>query len=53
MSEHPVTVDPTATVADALDRMLFGGVRHLPVAEGDRVVGVVSMRDLDRSLASG
>jgi CBS domain-containing protein len=53
MSEHPVTVDPTATVADALNQMLFGGFRHLPVVEGDRVVGVVSMRDLARSLASG
>jgi CBS domain-containing protein len=52
MSEHPVTVDPTATVADPLDRMLFGGARHLPAAEGDRLVGVVSTRDLARSLAS-
>jgi CBS domain-containing protein len=48
-----VTVDPTATVADALDRMPFGGFRHLPAAEGDRVVGLVSMRDLARSRASG
>jgi CBS domain-containing protein len=53
MSEHPVTVAPTATVADALNQMLFGGFRHLPVVEGDRVVGVVSMRDLARSMASG
>ncbi len=53
MSEHPVTVDPTATVADALNQMLFGGFRHLPVVEGDRVVGVVSMRDLARSMAAG
>ena len=52
MSEHPVTVDPTATVADALNQMLFGGFRHLPVVERDRVVGVVSMRDLARSIAA-
>ena len=52
MSEQPVTVDPTATVADALNQMLFGGFRHLPVVERDRVVGVVSMRDLARSIAA-
>jgi CBS domain-containing protein len=32
--------------ADAADMMLDGGIRHLPVVDGDRVVGVVSMRDL-------
>jgi CBS domain-containing protein len=51
MSEDPVTVGPDATVADALNQMLFGGFRHLPVIERDRVVGVVSMRDLARSFA--
>jgi CBS domain-containing protein len=38
-------------VAEALDQMLFGGFRHLPVKDGDRVVGMVSMRDLARSIA--
>jgi CBS domain-containing protein len=31
--------------------MLFGGFRHLPVVDGDAVVGMVSMRDLARSIA--
>jgi CBS domain-containing protein len=52
MSEHPVTVDPATTVADALNQMLFGGFRHLPVMEQERVVGVVSMRDLARSITA-
>jgi len=34
---------------DALERMLAGGFRHFPVVEGDRVLGVVSMRDLSRA----
>lgn len=52
MSVEPVTVEATSTVADALNQMLFGGFRHLPVMERDRVVGVVSMRDLARSIAA-
>jgi CBS domain-containing protein len=32
--------------ADAAEMMLDAGIRHLPVVDGDRVVGVVSMRDL-------
>jgi len=48
MSKDPGTIAPEATVAEALDRMLEEGFRHLPVMEGDRLVGVVSLRDLSR-----
>lgn len=51
MSPDPVTIGPDTMVAEALNRMLFGGFRHLPVMDGDAVVGMVSMRDLARSLA--
>jgi CBS domain-containing protein len=51
MSPDPDTIDPETTVAEALNRMLFGGFRHLPVMDGEAVVGVVSMRDLARSMA--
>lgn len=51
MARDPVTIGPDATVGEALDRMLFGGFRHLPVMEGDTLVGVVSMRDLAKSIA--
>ena len=52
MSRDPVTIGPDTTVAEALNRMLFGGFRHLPVMGGDAVVGMVSMRDLARALPS-
>ena len=51
MARDPVTIGPDASVGEALDRMLSGGFRHLPVMEGDSVVGVVSMRDLAQSIA--
>jgi len=51
MSPDPDTIEPETTVAEALNRMLFGGFRHLPVMDGEAVVGVVSMRDLARSMA--
>jgi CBS domain-containing protein len=51
MTRDPVTIHPDATVEEALDRMLAGGFRHLPVVDGDRLVGVVSMRDVSRVVA--
>jgi CBS domain-containing protein len=53
MTRDPVTISPEDSVGKALDRMLDGGFRHLPVVEGGTVVGVVSMRDLARSMAKG
>jgi CBS domain-containing protein len=50
MTRGPVTIAPDATVGQALDTMLGGGFRHLPVVEGARLVGIVSMRDLVGSI---
>ena len=49
MTRNPITIGSDADVHDALERMLSGGFRHLPVLDGDRVVGVVSMRDLSKA----
>jgi CBS domain-containing protein len=51
MTPDPTTIGPEATAGEALDVMLAGGFRHLPVMEGGAVVGVVSMRDLVRVIA--
>ena len=53
MTPRPVTIAPEATVGQALDVMLNGGFRHLPVMDGQRLVGIVSMRDLAGSLQKG
>jgi CBS domain-containing protein len=49
MTRNPTTVEPDAQVDDALERMLEGGFRHLPVVEGSGVIGIVSMRDVSRA----
>ncbi len=51
MTKRPVTIPPEAAVKEALRVMVEGGFRHLPVLQGDVVVGMVSMRDIARALA--
>jgi CBS domain-containing protein len=46
MTESPLRVDIDSFVADAIDKMREFNVRHLVVADGDDVTGVISMRDL-------
>jgi CBS domain-containing protein len=53
MTWNPLTIGPDATVGEAMDRMLDGGFRHLPVMDGATLVGIVSMRDLARSISKG
>jgi CBS domain-containing protein len=57
MSGDLVTIEPSSTMVGAAGqmataRMLFGGFRHLPVVDGSKVVGVISMRDLARRLST-
>ena len=53
MTLEPQTIDADATVGEAMDRMLHGGFRHLPVIEGEKLVGVISLRDLALSISKG
>ena len=46
MTRDVVTVPSTATVADALDMLNAHTIRHLPVVDEGRVVGILSDRDL-------
>ena len=51
MTRDPKTVGPDADVRECLDIMVQRGFRHLPVTEGSKVVGIVSIRDLSRALS--
>lgn len=46
MTADPITVTGETTIEDAGRTMLEHGFRHLPVVEGERPVGIVSLRDL-------
>lgn len=48
MTKHPVTVLPETTVDDAFARMKAAKIRHLPVVEDGKLVGIVTDRDLMR-----
>jgi acetoin utilization protein AcuB len=46
MTLHPQAIGPRAKLSTARELMRRTGVHHLPVVDHDRVVGVVSDRDL-------
>ncbi len=46
MTPDPTTIGPDAETHEGLSSMFAFGFRHMPVVEGGRVVGMVSMRDL-------
>jgi CBS domain-containing protein len=48
MTTHPETIGPDETTEHAATLMMHGGFRHLPVVEGEEVVGIISIRDLMR-----
>lgn len=50
MTANPDTVKSSDSVLHALELMNAHGYRHLPVVDGTQLVGVVSIRDLYRSV---
>ena len=46
MTSAPEVLQPDSELADAAHTMLQLGVRHLPVVQRGRLVGVLSMRDV-------
>jgi len=52
MTPHPETVAEDDAIAYAIHKMDVGGYRHLPVMDGTRPKGVISVRDLVGFLAA-
>jgi CBS domain-containing protein len=48
MTPDPITLGPGASPKEAAEIMLERGFRHIPVVEGDRAIGIVSIRDVAR-----
>ena len=42
------TVSPKSDLGEAVEAMVSKNIRHLPVVEGEDVVGIISIRDMTR-----
>jgi acetoin utilization protein AcuB len=49
MTPEPLTVDEDESMGDALVVMRRQQIRHLPVVNGNNLVGIVTDRDLRRA----
>ncbi|MDR9428402.1 MAG: DUF294 nucleotidyltransferase-like domain-containing protein [Salibaculum sp.] len=51
MTGAPLTLGPKALVSDVLHLMVERGIGHVPIVEGDRLLGIVTQTDLTRAQA--
>lgn len=52
MSPNPITVRPDVSLRKAFELLQAHKIRHLPVVEGKRLVGIITDRDLRQQLPS-
>lgn len=50
MSKTVYTIHPDQTVEEAMEVMNNHHVRHLPIIENERVIGMISLRDVVRAV---
>ena len=52
MSPNPITVRPDTSLRKAFELLQAHQIRHLPVVQGKRLVGIITDRDLRQQLPS-
>lgn len=52
MGDRPVSVSPSTSIDDCMQLMTDKQVRHLPVVENDKVIGIISIGDIVRYILS-
>ncbi len=53
MTEHVITVDPATTLEVCMDLMVYRHIRHLPVIENNRLIGMISIGDILKAVILG
>ncbi len=51
MTADPISVSPDTEISNAIQTMLKGGFRHLPICQDGALVGLVSLRELLKAQA--
>ena len=52
MTKDPLTAHPGDSIAECMEVMTENRIRHLPVTEADKIIGLVSLGDLVRRIIS-
>lgn len=52
MTRNPFVISPEATIVEAAKVILSHGIRRLPVVDGDKLVGIVTVADFIREIAT-
>jgi CBS domain-containing protein len=51
MTKDPITISPEATLEEAATLMVERGISRLPVVENDRLVGIITKRDVLKAIS--
>lgn len=50
MTAHPLTVSPSNSLEECMAIMVHKHIRHLPVLEGKKVIGIISVGDTVKNI---
>ena len=53
MTRNIVTIDINAGIQSAMDLMFTKSIRHLPVTDGPKIMGMITVRDVIRAIRKG